>query len=65
VRDGDVIRLDCHTGVLEAKVAEPVWRQRELPGLDHAHNEHGCGRELFASLRRAAGDAEAGALSLM
>jgi phosphogluconate dehydratase len=65
VRDGDVIRLDCHTGVLEAKVAEHVWRQRELPRIDHAHNEHGCGRELFASLRRAAGDAEAGALSLM
>jgi phosphogluconate dehydratase len=65
VRDGDVIRLDCHTGVLEAKVAEHVWRQREVPGLDHADNEHGCGRELFASLRRAAGDAEAGALSLM
>ena len=65
VRDGDLIRLDCHTGVLEAKVAEEVWRQRELPGLDHAHNEYGCGRELFASLRRAAGDAEAGALSMM
>jgi phosphogluconate dehydratase len=65
VRDGDLIRLDCHTGVLEAKVAEEIWQQRELPGLDHAHNEYGCGRELFASLRRAAGDAEAGALSLM
>jgi len=65
VRDGDVIRLDCHAGVLEAKVAESTWQQRELPGLDHAHNEYGCGRELFASLRRAAGDAEAGALSLM
>ena len=65
VRDGDVIRLDCHTGLLEAKVAEAAWRQRELPGLDHAHNEHGCGRELFASLRRGAGDAEAGALSMM
>jgi phosphogluconate dehydratase len=65
VRDGDMIRLDCHTGVLEAKVAEEIWQQRELPGLDHAHNEYGCGRELFASLRRAAGDAEAGALSLM
>src|SRR5713226_9292398 len=64
VRDGDVIRLDCHTGVLEAKVADSIWRQRELPGLDHEHNEYGCGRELFASLRRAAGDAEAGALSL-
>src|SRR6266478_6654832 len=64
VRDGDVIRLDCHTGVLEAKVPESIWQQRDLPGLDHAHNEYGCGRELFASLRRAAGDAEAGALSL-
>jgi phosphogluconate dehydratase len=65
VRDGDVIRLDCHAGVLEAKVAEHEWRQRELPSLDHTHNEHGCGRELFAGFRRAAGDAEAGALSLM
>jgi len=36
-----------------------------LPGLDHERNEYGCGRELFASLRRAAGDAEAGAMSLM
>jgi phosphogluconate dehydratase len=60
-----VILLDCHTGVLEAKVAESTWRQRDLPELDHAHNEYGCGRELFASLRRAAGDAEAGAMSLM
>jgi phosphogluconate dehydratase len=65
VRDGDVIRLDCHTGVLEAKVAEELWRQRELPRLDSKHNEHGCGRELFAGMRRAAGDAEAGAMSLM
>jgi phosphogluconate dehydratase len=65
VRDGDVIRLDCHTGVLEAKVPDSVWQQRELPGLNHARNEYGCGRELFASLRRAAGDAEGGALSLM
>jgi len=65
VRDGDVIRLDCHTGVLEAKVADSVWQQRQMPGLDHEHNEYGCGRELFASLRRAAGDAEAGAMSLM
>jgi phosphogluconate dehydratase len=65
VRDGDMIRVDCHAGVLEAKVSEEVWRQRELPGLRDARNEHGCGRELFASLRRSAGDAETGAVSLM
>ncbi len=65
VRDGDVILVDCHSGMLEAKVPDEVWRRRELPVLDHARNETGCGRELFASLRRSAGDAEAGALSLM
>jgi phosphogluconate dehydratase len=65
VRDGDVIRLDCHAGILEARVAEEIWRQRDLPNLGHAHNEFGCGRELFATLRRAAGDAETGAVSLM
>ena len=65
VRDGDIIRLDCHAGVLEAKVPEHLWQQREPAALQHVRNEHGCGRELFASFRRAAGDAEAGALSLM
>jgi phosphogluconate dehydratase len=65
VRDGDIIRLDCHTGVLEARVPEPEWQQRELPVLSRTKNEHGSGRELFASLRRVAGDAEAGAISLM
>jgi phosphogluconate dehydratase len=65
VRDGDIIRLDCHTGVLEARVPEDVWRRRELPTMNTTKNEQGCGRELFASLRRAAGDAEAGAMSLL
>jgi len=65
VRDGDIIRLDCGAGVLEAKVPGDIWRQRELPAMDLAKNEFGAGRELFASLRRAAGEAEAGAISLM
>jgi phosphogluconate dehydratase len=65
VVDGDIIRLDCHTGVLEARVPDAVWQQRVLPTLDHTKNEFGSGRELFASLRRVAGDAEAGAISLM
>ena len=64
VRDGDIIRLDCHAGVLEARVPEDLWRQRELPVMSHSKNEYGMGRELFASLRRVAGDAEAGAISL-
>jgi phosphogluconate dehydratase len=65
VRDGDIIRLDCHTGVLEAKVPEAIWRQRDLGKLEHAANESGAGRELFTTFRRVAGDAEAGAVSLM
>ena len=64
VRDGDLIRLDCHTGVLEARVPAEVWQQREPAVLEHKRNETGCGRELFAGMRRAAGDAEAGAISL-
>src|ERR1700736_690627 len=65
VRDGDIIRLDCGAGVLEARVPDDVWRRRELPVRDLAKNEFGAGRELFVSLRRAAGEAEAGAISLM
>ena len=64
-RRGDIIRLDCHTGVLEARVDEAEWRRRELPVINLTKNEFGVGRELFTSLRRVAGDAEAGAMSLM
>jgi len=64
VRDGDMILIDCHSGELQAKVALDVWQRRESATLDHARNEYGCGRELFAGMRRAAGGAEAGALSL-
>ena len=64
VRDGDIIRLDCHAGILEAKVPEEIWRQRELPVMNATKNDFGCGRELFGSLRHAAGDAEMGAISL-
>ena len=65
VRDGDLIRLDCHRGTLEALVADAHWRLREIPSLGHTGNESGTGRELFTTFRRGAGDAEAGAMSLM
>ena len=53
VRTGDIIRLDCHAGILEARVSEAEWQGRELPALTHQDNEFGTGRELFATLRRA------------
>jgi phosphogluconate dehydratase len=65
VRDGDVIRLDCDAGVLEARVPDDVWQRREPPVRGDAEHEYGMGRELFAAFRRTAGDAEAGAMSLL
>jgi phosphogluconate dehydratase len=65
VRDGDVVRLDSITGTLEARVPEEEWRLRVPDGSAPAAQGAGCGRELFATFRAVAGDAEAGALSCM
>jgi phosphogluconate dehydratase len=65
VRDGDLIRLDCDAGLLEAKVPEDIWQARIPAILQHAENEFGTGRELFTAFRRVAGDAEAGAMALL
>ena len=65
VRDGDVIRLDSYAGVLDIKVDEATLRQRPVAKPDLAHNNSGVGRELFATFRAVAGDAEAGALTCM
>ena len=60
VRDGDIIRLDCATGTLEAKVPADVWNARELPQLDLRGNDYGTGRELFKLFRTNAAGAEQG-----
>ena len=65
VRDGDPIRVDCRGGRLEILVAEREWALRAPVVLEHLRNETGMGREMFRTLRRAVGDAEAGAMSLM
>ena len=62
VRTGDVIRLDAHTGTLEIRL-DP----RELAARKCAvapPSQGGYGRELFATMRRAAGPADAGACTL-
>jgi phosphogluconate dehydratase len=64
VRDGDLIRLDSLSGQLEALVPEQLWQARTPPTPDLRHNASGFGRDLFATLRAVAGDAEAGALTL-
>jgi phosphogluconate dehydratase len=63
VRDGDLLRLDSEKGTLDACVPAEQWRTREAAQLDLSANGYGFGRELFASFRSVALDAEAGASS--
>ena len=62
VRDGDIIRLDARAGTLEVQVPEAEFAARQ-PAAVTLSSEAGSGRELFATFRRIATDAESGALS--
>jgi phosphogluconate dehydratase len=61
--DGDVIRLDSYTGELITRAESLSSREPAQPDL--SRNGAGIGRELFASFRAVAGDAESGAVSCM
>ena len=58
LRDGDIIRLDADAGTLDALVPDLASRTAVIPDL--TANDHGSGRELFASFRANAGPAETG-----
>jgi phosphogluconate dehydratase len=64
VQDGDIVRLDSYAGTLEVRVPEATLRSRIAPRPDLTHNAYGVGRELFATFRSVASDAETGAVSL-
>ncbi|HEX3837926.1 MAG TPA: phosphogluconate dehydratase [Steroidobacteraceae bacterium] len=61
LRDGDVIRLDSHTGILEAKVTAATLQARTVTPVDLRGNDSGMGRELFRLFRTYAAGAEEGA----
>ncbi len=61
VRDGDLIRLDAPAGRLEALVGEAGFAARPADNSIAPGNHQGCGRELFATFRAHATDAESGA----
>lgn len=64
LRNGDLVRLDAHTGQLEALVDADVWAARPcdtLPADLAESNSLDMGRELFAGFRRNALSAEEGA----
>jgi len=62
VRDGDVIRVDAHTGELTLRV-DPAELMKRTPAAC-PRSAPGYGRELFGMMRRAAGPADAGACTL-
>jgi phosphogluconate dehydratase len=60
VQDGDIITVNSHTGELRAHVADEIFLSRKPPQPDLSRNASGTGRELFATFRAAARDAERG-----
>lgn len=66
VRNGDIIRLDAHSGSLDALVPDEEWFERpqaEISPAQSEDNAYGLGRELFSSLRRNVLTAEEGAVT--
>jgi phosphogluconate dehydratase len=61
IRDGDIVRVDAHAGMLEVKVDNATLRARTAEAVDLAANRHGLGRELFALFRQTVGAADTGA----
>jgi phosphogluconate dehydratase len=59
LRDGDLVRLDADAGTLEALVPDLLARTPATPDL--SANDHGMGRELFATFRAHVGPADQGA----
>jgi phosphogluconate dehydratase len=65
LRDGDVIRLDATTGVLDVLVDKTEFNSRSIDTLDMSDNQSGTGRDLFGVFRANVGSAETGAISCM
>jgi phosphogluconate dehydratase len=61
LHDGDLIRLDAETGLLQVLVPDEELAARPISTPDLSANEHGFGRELFAGFRELAGRADQGA----
>jgi phosphogluconate dehydratase len=61
LRDGDMLCLDAVAGRLDALVDAGVLEARELVLPDEGASDFGCGRELFARLRRGVSPADQGA----
>ncbi|MDH5355696.1 MAG: dihydroxy-acid dehydratase, partial [Gammaproteobacteria bacterium] len=63
IRDGDMIRLDAITGVLEVLVETNEFENRTITLPDISRHQSGTGRELFSVFRTNVDSAENGAMS--
>jgi phosphogluconate dehydratase len=61
LRDGDIIRLDARSGVLEAQVDAATLAARDPVKPEVMDTAYGVGRELFTRLREGATPADEGA----
>lgn len=61
VIDGDMITLDCESGVLSVNISDEELAKRESIVPDLSLNMSGVGRELFSNMRRLVNSAEEGA----
>jgi phosphogluconate dehydratase len=60
LRDGDIIRVDAESGVLEAEVDEATLLSRDPPPPPDPGSAYGLGRELFGLFRAQARSSEEG-----
>ena len=65
VENGDRVRLDAVNGTLELLVDEAELASREAAKPDLSANEHGLGRELFATFRAHVSGAAEGACAVL
>lgn len=61
IQDGDMIRLDAHTGELTLLVDEAELAVRDCATQDLSAHQFGMGREMFAGMRSLVSGAEEGA----
>jgi phosphogluconate dehydratase len=61
IQDGDMIRLDAHTGELTLLVDEAELAARDCATQDLSVHQFGMGREMFAGMRSLVSGAEEGA----
>ena len=61
IEDGDIIRFDVLSGLIEVLVDDSILSERTPHTPDLSNNRHGFGRELFVSMRQSVGSAEEGA----